>query len=79
MALQKYPPRNPSSAHPDAVGQRAFLAAVSGVEDPALGVVLGDAPFDTFVIDYGPNGFLDYQRRDLYGRLGFGDPTPRRP
>ena len=65
-----------SSAHPGATGQRAFLAAVNGVRAPELDTALGGEPFDTFVIDYGPNGFLDYQRRELYARLGFGDPTP---
>jgi hypothetical protein len=56
--------------------QQAFLQALSAVRLAELDAAIGGVTWQAWRLDYGPEGFLDFQRSSLYQQLGLDPPPP---
>lgn len=56
--------------------QLGFLRALGGVHLEELDGRTGDVTWQGWLIDYGPEGFLDFQRASLYAQMGLPVPAP---
>ncbi len=54
--------------------QQAFLQALGATRLAELDAVVGGVTWEAWRLDYGPDGFLDFQRADLYRQLGLQPP-----
>jgi hypothetical protein len=55
--------------------QQAFYAALRATKLAELDAVIDGVTWQAWRIDYGTDGFLDFQRSDLYRQLGLEPPT----
>lgn len=56
--------------------QLGFLRALGGVHLKELDGRTGEVTWQGWRIDYGPEGFLDFQRASLYQQMGLAVPAP---